>query len=124
MKIERAAIYGVAFVSLRDSIDLTTPSGRLLFQLVGAMAEFERALIQERVRAGLATAKKKGKRLGRPKILVDVSRIAALRAQGRSWASIATELGIGETTARRAGMASAKNLPKNVLTSPPVSMRH
>jgi DNA invertase Pin-like site-specific DNA recombinase len=103
--------------------DLSTPSGRLLFQLVGAMAEFERALIQERVRAGLASAKKKGRRLGRPKVPVDVSKIAALRAQGRSWASIGDELGIGETTARRAGMASAKNLPKSGLITPTLSAR-
>jgi len=47
---------GVAFVSLRDNLDLTTPSGRLMFEIIGAMAEFERALIQERVRAGLAVA--------------------------------------------------------------------
>src|SRR5215469_18197169 len=55
---------GIAFVSLRDSFDLSTPSGRLLFQLVGAMAEFEGALIQERVRAGLKNAKAKGRKLG------------------------------------------------------------
>jgi len=57
---------GIAFVSLRDTLDLTTPSGRLMLQIVGAMAEFERALICERVRAGLERAKSKGKRLGRP----------------------------------------------------------
>ena len=54
---------GVAFVSLRDNLDLTTPSGRLMFQIIGAMAEFERALIQERVKAGLRNARAKGKRL-------------------------------------------------------------
>jgi DNA invertase Pin-like site-specific DNA recombinase len=48
--------YGVAFVSLRDNLDLSTPSGRLMFQIIGAMAEFERSLIQERVRAGLRNA--------------------------------------------------------------------
>jgi DNA invertase Pin-like site-specific DNA recombinase len=47
------AALGVAFISLRDNLDLSTPSGRLMFQIIGAMAEFERALIQERVRAGL-----------------------------------------------------------------------
>jgi DNA invertase Pin-like site-specific DNA recombinase len=47
---------GVAFVSLRDKLDLSMPSGRLMFQIIGAMAEFERALIQERVRAGLRNA--------------------------------------------------------------------
>jgi DNA invertase Pin-like site-specific DNA recombinase len=59
---------GVAFVSLRDNLDLTTPSGRLMFQIIGAMAEFERSLIQERVRAGLQHARAKGKLLGRPKL--------------------------------------------------------
>jgi len=56
---------GIAFVSLRDNLDLGTPSGRLMFQIIGAMAEFERALIQERVKAGLRHARSKGKRLGR-----------------------------------------------------------
>jgi len=63
------AALGVAFVSLRDNLDLSTPSGRLMFQIIGAMAEFERALIQERVRAGLRNARAKGRRLGRPRLL-------------------------------------------------------
>lgn len=58
--------YGVAFVSLRDNLDLSTPSGRLMFHVVSAMAEFERSLIQERVVSGLRNAKLKGVRLGRP----------------------------------------------------------
>jgi DNA invertase Pin-like site-specific DNA recombinase len=57
------AALGVAFISLRDNLDLSTPSGRLMFQIIGAMAEFERALIQERVRAGLRNARAKGGRL-------------------------------------------------------------
>jgi len=59
---------GVAFVSLTDQIDLSTPAGKLMFHVIGAMAEFERALIQERVRAGLAVAQSKGKTLGRPRV--------------------------------------------------------
>jgi DNA invertase Pin-like site-specific DNA recombinase len=59
-------ILGIDFVSLRDNLDLSTPSGRLMFQIIGAMAEFERALIQERVKAGMRNAKAKGKRIGRP----------------------------------------------------------
>ena len=51
---------GVAFISLRDNLDLTTPSGRLMFHVIGAMAQFERSLIQERVRAGLRNARAKG----------------------------------------------------------------
>ena len=84
---------GVAFISLRDNLDLSTPSGRLMFQIIGAMAEFERSLIQERVRAGLRNARAKGKRLGRPRMTLDTARIARLRAQGRSIRHIASQLG-------------------------------
>lgn len=72
----------IAFVSYSDNLDLTTASGRLMFHVVSAMAEFERALISERVRAGLRNARAKGKRIGRPKVIVDRARIASLRAQG------------------------------------------
>ena len=57
---------GIAFVSLRDNLDLSTPSGRLMFQIIGAMAEFERTLIAERVKAGMRNAQAKGRRIGRP----------------------------------------------------------
>jgi len=60
--------YGVAFVSLRDSLDLSTASGRLMMQLLGCFAEFEKSLIQERVRAGLQHARSKGRVLGRPRL--------------------------------------------------------
>ena len=91
---------GIAFISLRDNLDLSTPSGRLMFQIIGAMAEFERALIQERVKAGLRHARSKGKRLGRPTIVVDRSRIASLRAQGRGWKAIAREMKLRGTVLR------------------------
>lgn len=93
---------GMAFVSLRDNLDLTTPGGRLMFQIIGAMAEFERALIQERVRAGLRNAKQKGKKLGRPRAVVDVARITALRDSGASFRTIARELGLGMGTLYKA----------------------
>lgn len=102
------AALGVAFVSLRDNLDLSTPSGRLMFQIIGAMAEFERALIQERVRAGIRNAKVKGRRIGRPRVFVDATRIATLRAQGRSWSQIVAELGVGKGTAQRALAALPK----------------
>jgi DNA invertase Pin-like site-specific DNA recombinase len=108
---------GIAFVSLRDNLDLTTPAGRLMFQIIGAMAEFERALIQERVRAGLRNARAKGKRLGRPRVIVNVSRIVLLRGQGLSWSQIKTETGISKGTAQRA-LAS---LPTNPGFTLPVS---
>jgi len=56
-----------------------------MFQIIAAMAEFERALIQERVRAGLRNARKNGKKLGRPRVVVDVVQICSLRASGASW---------------------------------------
>jgi DNA invertase Pin-like site-specific DNA recombinase len=101
---------GIAFVSLRDNLDLTTPAGRLMFQVIGAMAEFERSLIAERVKAGLRNARAKGKQLGRPRVVVDASRIAALRAQGRSWREICAETGLTKGTAQRAVYGLPKNL--------------
>jgi DNA invertase Pin-like site-specific DNA recombinase len=89
---------GVAFVSLKDSIDLTTASGKLLLHLVAAMAEFERTLIQERVRSGLQNAKRRGKRLGRPPAVVDAARVARLRANGASLRGIASQVGVSVAT--------------------------
>lgn len=102
------AALGVAFVSLRDNLDLSTPSGRLMFQIIGAMAEFERALIQERVRAGIRNARAKGRRLGRPRVIVDASRVATLRSRGDSWSQIQAELGVSKGTAQRAFVALPK----------------
>ena len=72
-----------------------------MFQIIGAMAEFERALIQERVRAGLRNARAKGKRLGRPRVVVDIARITTLSSQGCSWSEIKSETGISKGTAQR-----------------------
>lgn len=94
--------YSVAFVSLRDNLDLSTPSGRLMFQIIGAMAEFERSLIQERVRAGLRNAKLKGKTLGRPTLILDRERITRLRASGASIRQIAAQLEISTATVHKA----------------------
>src|ERR1700746_707467 len=94
--------YGIAFVSLSDNLDLSTPSGRLMFQIIGAMAEFERSLIQERVRAGLRNAKLKGKILGRPPLSVDHGRIARLRASGASLREIAKQLEVSIATVHKA----------------------
>ena len=66
--LEELQALGVAFVSLAEGIDATTPAGKLQMHILGAIAEFERARIQERVRAGLARARRQGKRLGRPRV--------------------------------------------------------
>jgi DNA invertase Pin-like site-specific DNA recombinase len=102
--------YGVAFISLKDNLDLSTPSGRLMFGIIGAMAEFERALCQERVRAGLRNAVANGKTLGRPRTMVDATQIASLRASGASWQRIADQMGIGVGTACRAWQTLPKTL--------------
>lgn len=85
---------GIAFVSLTDNLDLSTPSGRLMFQVVAAMGEFERELIRERVRSGMRNAKQKGKRIGRPKLILDSAVIDRLRQSGRSWREIAKAAGV------------------------------
>src|SRR5437868_1066420 len=91
---------GISFISLRDTLDLTTPSGRLMFQVIGAMAEFERSLVQERVRAGLRNAKLKGKTLGRPRRIVNGDQMARLREQGASFRQIARAVGASAGTVR------------------------
>lgn len=109
---------GIAFVSLRDNLDLSTPAGRLMFQVIGAMGEFERSLIQERVRAGLRNAVRKGKTLGRPRRHVDTHQVATLRAQGLAWRAIAARMGIGEGTVYRLAHASAKIPTAHTSASP------
>src|SRR6202521_1220233 len=71
---------GIAFVSLSEQMDTTTPTGKMVFTVLGAVAELERSLIAERVRAGLRNARAKGKTLGRPRTVVDTARIGRLRA--------------------------------------------
>ena len=93
---------GIAFVSFRDSLDLSSPAGRLMAQLLGAISEFERSLITERVRAGIRNAKNKGKRLGRPPLVLDSGRIDRLRASGASLRAISEQLGVSLGSVHRA----------------------
>ncbi len=72
---------GIDFVSLHEGVDTGTPNGRLVFGIFASIAEFERELIRDRARSGLAAAKVKGKRLGRPRVVVDASKVALLRAR-------------------------------------------
>lgn len=93
---------GVAFASVGDAgIDTTTPTGRLLLQITGAFAEYERGIIRERVRAGVAHAKAKGVRLGRPAVDVPVDRARALLASGLPLAEVARKVGVDRRTLRR-----------------------
>jgi putative DNA-invertase from lambdoid prophage Rac len=100
--IEDLSAYGVTFVSLRDNLDLSTPSGRLMLHIIGAMAEFERELIKERVTAGIHAARKRGVRIGRPKAYVNPDKIRELRNAGVPWRQVAKRLKVGTGTCVRA----------------------
>src|SRR6202165_2222834 len=106
--LETFSALGIAFVSLSEQMDTTTPTGKMVFTVLGAVAELERSLIAERVRAGLRNAKAKGKRLGRPRVAVDAERIASLRASGASWPQIARELGVSVGTVFQAARSLSK----------------
>src|SRR2546430_5043836 len=93
---------GIQFVSLHEGVDTSTPNGRLIFGIFASIAEFERELIRDRVRSGIAAARSRGKRLGRPRHTVDAGRIDNLRRQGLSWSEIKEETGISKGTAQRA----------------------
>jgi len=84
------------------AVDTTTPAGKAMFQMCGVFAEFERAMIQERIKAGLHRARAQGKTLGRPRTPTDVERkIRSARQQGKGIKKIARELGIGVSTVQR-----------------------
>jgi DNA invertase Pin-like site-specific DNA recombinase len=97
--LETFRALGIEFVSLSEQIDTSTPTGKMIFTVLGAVAELERSLIAERVRAGLRNARAKGKRLGRPSKQVSTAQIAALRAQGVPWRRIGAQLGVSPATA-------------------------
>jgi len=93
---------GVGFVSLTEALDLTTPSGRAMAALLAVFAEFEREILRERVRAGLAHARQNGQRLGRPQTAaLQTSPVRKLYRAGVSKAEIARRLQIGRTSVRR-----------------------
>src|ERR1035441_2076092 len=93
---------GVGFVSVTEALDLTTPAGRAMAGLLAVFAAFEREVLGERVRAGLAHARQNGKRLGRPATAtMHADRVRKLRRSGLSKSEIARRLKIGRTSVRR-----------------------
>ena len=96
---------GVDLYLHQQGLDTSTPSGRAMFQMMGVFAEFERAMIRERVMAGLARAKAEGTRLGRqPTVTNDAAKVRAIRAAraaGKSLRTIAQKHGVGHTTVAR-----------------------
>src|SRR3989454_733153 len=93
---------GVDFASVSESVDTSTPMGKMIFTVLGAVAELERNLIKERVQMGISRARRQGKSLGRPRVEIDPLQVAGLRSQGYSWNQIADRLGVGRGTAERA----------------------
>jgi len=107
---------GIQFVSLSEAIDTATPAGKMVFTVLGAVAELERSVIVERVKAGLRNAKAKGRQLGRPCKVVDTTKIAALRTQGVGWKRIAREMALGVGTVLRAAREAnlwGSTIPEN-----------
>jgi DNA invertase Pin-like site-specific DNA recombinase len=106
---------GIHFVSLSESMDTSTPAGKMVFTVLGAVAELERSLIVERVRAGLRHARAKGKRLGRPKKELDAVTVAKMRSNGQSWRTIARTLGLSVGTVHAAGRTQQRTQRPNTL---------
>jgi DNA invertase Pin-like site-specific DNA recombinase len=111
---------GIKFECTDQPFSTNTPTGKLLLGILGEIAEFERSLIVERTKAGLARARAQGKRLGHPGLdvgwkghpRVDLARIPALRAQGRSYRAIGNELGVSHQTVKNRLRKEGTNPPK------------
>ena len=87
---------------INNKIDTSSPTGKLVFQIIGAVAEFERDIISERVKAGLRNARRKGKRLGRPPVSpMTIEKAKRLRAEGLSYRKVGKNLGISEGMVRK-----------------------
>ncbi len=93
---------GVDLYLHQQGVDTSTPAGKALFQMCGVFAEFERSMIQERVKAGLARARAQGKKLGRPRVAASIERkVRTHRTKGMGIKAIARKLGIGTGTVQR-----------------------
>lgn len=99
--LEEFRVLGVAFVSIREQVDFTTPVGKVMFTLIAAISEFEQCLIRERVIAGVRRAQAKGKHCGRPRVELDIRPALALMREGRGIKQVARMLGVSRSTLRR-----------------------
>jgi DNA invertase Pin-like site-specific DNA recombinase len=100
LTLEEFSSLGIDFISLNESIDTSSAMGRMVFTVIAAVAELERSIIKERVQAGVDRARRQGKRLGRPAVIVDRHKLAEMKAAGQSIKSIAKECGIARATVR------------------------
>ena len=103
---------GIEFVSLSEQVDTSTPTGKMVFTVLGAVAELERSLIAERVRAGLRNARAKGHKLGRPRKALDGAKLTSMRAQGASWRAVGAALGVAPATALHAVAKGRLEIPR------------
>ncbi len=107
--VDQLGSLGVDLISLNDpGLDTTGPTGRLIFHVMGAVAEFERDLIRERTRAGMAAAQRRGKRIGRPRAFVPLAQARGLLAEGESLSVTARKIGVSRTTLQRALASDAR----------------
>ncbi len=121
--LNRLTSYGVGYRSFTEQyFDSCGIFKDAVIAIVATVAKQERVRISERVKAGLETARAKGKKLGRPRVIVDAHKVAALRDAGRSWPQIAKQLGCGVGTAYRAYQELSKNHHGTALSRNPVSM--
>ena len=96
--LEEFSALAIDFVSITEAIDTSTPAGKMVFIVLGAVAELERGIIRERVVAGQRAARRRGVRFGRPTVKVDTDRARKLRKQGLSWREIAAQVGVPKDT--------------------------
>jgi DNA invertase Pin-like site-specific DNA recombinase len=108
----------IQFVSLREQIDTGTPLGRAVLTIIAAISELERSLIRERVKSGLRRARSEGRRLGRPRVEVDVAALARDRERGLSISQLAKQYHIAETTVRRLLRQLQPAPPKTLADAP------
>jgi DNA invertase Pin-like site-specific DNA recombinase len=101
LALEEFQTLGIGFVSYQEALDTSTPIGKAMFTIIGAMAELERNVIRERVRAGVHNARRNGKTLGRKRVVFDRSRAIELHAGGSSIRDIAITLGIDRGVVHR-----------------------
>jgi len=118
---EECKSVGVDLVSLKQNVDTTLPAGRLTFQVLGAVAEFEREMLRERVKAGMAQARRSGRHIGRPALrvfhLADVDRMRLLRSQGTSIRKLATDFGTSQWMAARLTANNTERGPEKALNA-------
>ena len=99
--LEQFRSLNVNFISFQEQFDTSTPIGQAMFTIIGAMAQLERDIIRERVRAGLAVAKARGTRLGRPSVRVNAQELTSLKTSGLSLHDMARQLRCSRSTVRR-----------------------